>query len=435
MSFIPLSEIPRIASIFFLVDCNNFYVSCERVFDPSLEGSPVVVLSNNDGCVVARSNEAKALGIPMGGPIFKYRSLIARHGIRVFSSNYILYGDMSHRVMEVLSLFAPDLEIYSIDEAFLSLPAGDPREMMSKAREIGETVRRWTGIPVSIGIGPTKTLAKVANKIAKSDEVYGGVFSLGGEANPDAYLKEIKVGDVWGIGRQREKTLKRHGVCTAYQLKWVPDEWARRHLSVTGLRTVWELRGISCIPMEEVASSKKGIVSSRSFEKWVERKEDLKEAVSLYATRAANKLRKAHLYAACLQVFLSTSPYREGPQYANAYTMHLPYPTDYTPLFVASACQGIDKIYKSGYQYKKAGVALMEMSRSSVRQGSLFWSKGREELARQDRLMRAVDVVNARYGGEMLRFASSGLTRKWGSFPSFRSPRYTTRWEELPLVR
>ena len=422
-------------SFFLLVDCNNFYVSCERVFDPSLEGKPVMVLSNNDGCVVARSDEVKILGIPMGAPVFKYRSLIERHGIQVFSSNYTLYGDMSHRVMAVLSHFTPDMEIYSIDEAFLSFHTGDLEKLEGLARRIRRTVWKWTGIPVSIGIGQTKTLAKVANHMAKSSPEHGGVFSLEDISLVDACLKLLPAGKVWGVGKRHEKTLRCHGIYTAYQLKKAPDSWIRRHLSVTGLRTAWELRGISCIPLEEAPPPKKGITCSRTFERWVETEEELREAVSLHTTRAAEKLRKSRLLAACVQVFLTTSPYQEGPRYANALTCRLPAPTAYTPTLIAAACRGLERIFKSGYRYKKAGVLLMGLTRAGRRQASLFYQQNREELVRQDQLMEAVDGINTRYGKETLRFASSGVTRGWQSRPSHRSPRYTTCWSELPQVR
>ena len=422
------------APLFFLVDCNNFYVSCERVFNPSLEGKPVMVLSNNDGCVVARSNEVKALGVPMGAPVFTYRSLIERHGIRVFSSNYMLYGDMSRRVMEVLSHFTPDMEIYSIDEAFLSFPEGRAEAPEDLARRIRERVGRWTGIPVSVGVAPTKTLAKVANRIAKSEAGRDGVFSLMEERETEVWLARVRVEDVWGIGRKRGIILKQRGIYTARQLKMAPDTWIRRHLSVAGLRTVWELRGISCIPLEEAPPPKRGIASSRSFDGWVEMRGELEEAVALYTARAAEKLREGHLLAGCLQVFLTTSPYQKGPQYANALMVRLPCATDYTPLLIASARWGIGRIFRPGYLYKKAGVVLMEISPTARRQTFLFWKQERQNRARQTHLMKAVDAVNARYGRETLRFASSGLIRPWQAHPARRSPRYTTRWDELPSV-
>ena len=370
----------------------------------------------------------------MGAPVFSYRSLIRRHDIQVFSSNYMLYGDMSRRVMEVLSHFTPDMEIYSIDEAFLSFPAQSLKTCESLARRIKERVERWTGIPVSIGIAPTKTLSKIANRIAKSEKMRGGVFSLTDSREIEARLAEVRVEDVWGIGRRRGGFLNRHGIYTASQLKKAPDTWVRRHLSVTGLRTVWELRGISCIPLEEAPPSKQGIASSRTFEKWVETRDELEEAISLYTTRAAEKLRKARLLATCLQVFLTTSPYRKGSQYANALTVRLPSPTDYTPSLLRFARWGIGQIFKPGYAYKKTGILLMGLVRSGTRQTALFWKEGRELRTRQRRLMKAVDTVNARYGRETLWFASSGITRPWQAHPSRRSACYTTRWNELPLA-
>ncbi len=421
--------------LFFLVDCNNFYVSCERVFDPSLDGKPLIVLSNNDGCVVARSDEVKALGIPMGAPVFKYRAWVERHKIRVFSSNYVLYGDMSNRVMTVLSRFTPDMEIYSIDEAFLSFRGEDLKELEERARDIQRTVRQWTGIPVSIGIGPTKTLAKVARHVAKSFRTRKGVFSLVGAAKVDAWLKRFPVEEVWGIGRQYRKTLRSHGIYTAYQLKTASDAWIRKRLSVRGLRTVWELRGISCIPLEEAPPARKGIACSRTFERGVETKEELREALALYATRAAEKLRENRLLASCMQVYLATSPYQKRPQYANALMLHLPVPTSYTPLIIATAFRGLERLFRPGYSYKKTGIVLAGLTRTGMRQTSFFWSNRRGDRARGDRLMNAVDAVNTRYGRETLRFAASGLTRTWQGHPSHRSPRYTTCWMELPGVK
>ncbi len=420
------------SSLFFLIDCNNFYVSCERVFNPALMGKPVAVLSSNDGCIVARSEEVKALGIPMGAPAFKYRAQIKRYGIQVFSSNYSLYGDMSRRVMEVLSHFTPDMEIYSIDEAFLSFPGGIPGEPESLAKKIKETVERWTGIPISIGIASTKTLAKIANRIAKISPEYGGVFNLTDPLLLEDRLEKIRVGEVWGVGKRHEKTLRSRGIYTARQLRNAPDAWVRHHLTVMGLRIVWELRGIPCIPLEEAPPPKKGILSSRTFGKWVETREELGEAVALYTSRAAEKLRKHYLLASCVQVFLTTSPYREGPQYANAVTISLENPTSYTPDLVRVAREGIGKIFKPGYQYKKAGVMLLGLTGEGAWQPNLFFpSKG---AAKKRRLMHAMDLINHRYGSETLRLAASGFERRWRVNSSQRSPRYTTCWEELPIV-
>ena len=419
-------------SLFFLIDCNNFYVSCERVFDPALRKKPVIVLSNNDGCVVARSEEVKALGIPMGAPVFKYRAEIKRYGIRVFSSNYSLYGDMSRRVMEVLSRFTPGMEIYSIDEAFLSFPAGMTGYVETLAGEMKETVERWTGIPISIGIATTKTLAKVANRIAKTFPGHGGIFNLAACRDVDDWLEKIRVEEVWGVGRRHAKTLRSRGIYTARQLKDAPDTWIRHHLTVMGLRIVWELRGISCLPIEEAPPPRKGILSSRTFGKWVEAREELEEAVALYASRAAEKLRKHHLLASCVHVFLTTSPYRKGPQYANAVTISLENPTNYTPELVRAAREGIGRIFKEGYPYKKAGVMFLDLAREEIWQPNLFSPS--KETGKERRLMRALDLINRRYGSETLRLAASGLERRWRVNRSRRSPRYTTRWEELPGV-
>jgi DNA polymerase V len=419
--------------LFFLVDCNNFYVSCERVFNPSLSGKPVMVLSNNDGCIVARSEEVKALGIPMGVPVFKYRAQIGRYDIRVFSSNYSLYGDMSRRIMEALSHFTPNMEIYSIDEAFLSFPADVAGEPETLAKKMKGTVERWTGIPISIGIATTKTLAKIANRIAKTSPEHGGIFSLADHPTLNNWLKRVRVGEVWGIGRNHEKVLKRRGITTAYQLRNAPDAWIRRHLTVMGLRVVYELRGISCIPLVEKPPSRKGILSSRTFGKWVETREELEEAVALYTSRAAEKLRKHHLLASCVHVFLTTSPYRKGAQYANAVTISLENPTAYTPELARVAREGIGKIFKTGYQYKKAGVMLLGLTRKDTWQPSLFCpSKGE---AKKRHLMQAVDIINHRYGSETLRLAASGIERRWRMNSSRRSPHYTTRWKELPEVK
>jgi DNA polymerase V len=277
--------------VYSLIDCNNFYVSCERVFNPKLEGKPVIVLSNNDGCVIARSNESKALGIGMGVPVFKCKDLIKKHKIQVYSSNYTLYADMSQRVMDTLAQFTSDVEVYSIDEAFLSLSEFMSLNLTEYARDIRSTVKRWTGIPVSIGIGSTKTLAKVANKLSKRNPQYGGVFDITSHTQMNELLEQIRVEDIWGIGRQYTKLLNQNGIYTALQLKNASDTWIRKHMSVSGLRTVWELRGISCIPLEEAPPSKKAIISSRSFGRPVESLEELKEAIASYISRASEKLR------------------------------------------------------------------------------------------------------------------------------------------------
>lgn len=421
-------------SCFALADCNNFYVSCERVFDPSLWGVPVAVLSNNDGCVIARSNEAKALGVGMGEPAFKREPFFRRHGVRVYSSNYALYGDMSQRVMDVLAAMAPALEIYSIDEAFLDLDglaAETPEAFCRRARE---RVGRWTGIPLSIGVGPTKTLAKIANRRAKQRPELGGVFDLGACPDPDAVLESVDVADVWGVGRRYARMLRRHGVDTARQLRDLPRDWVRRKMTVVGLGTVLELRGISCVPLEQAPPPKKSIVCSRSFGRRVERRAELSEALAAYASRAAEKLRDQGSVASHLMVFIMTSPHTPGPQYSNATTVALPTATDYTPGLLEAAEQGLSRIFRPGYVYKKAGVMLTGLEPAHGRQLGFFDPSGAEQ-GRRDALMGALDTVNAKWGRGMLQYAAAGLGRPWKMRQLRKSPRFTTHWDELPVVR
>ncbi len=301
-----------------LVDCNNFYVSCERVFQPYLENRPVVVLSNNDGCVIARSNEAKALGIAMGAPAFKMKAEFRRQGVRVFSSNYTLYADMSDRVMAVLGLLSPDLEIYSQDEAFLVLSGRTPAALEARARHIRATVRQWTGIPVSIGLAPTKTLAKVANKIAKKDPAGNGVVCIDQNSDLDGLLSTIPVGDIWGIGRQYTKMLHRYGIFTADGLVRMPEPWIKKRMTVNGVRIARELRGQVCLGIKTESAPAKSLIRSRSFGRLVTDRADLEQAVSVHVHRAAEKLRQAGQVAHCLHVFVQTDRFRPLPQYMPA---------------------------------------------------------------------------------------------------------------------
>lgn len=420
-------------SLYFLVDCNNFYVSCERVFAPGLRERPVVVLSNNDGNVVALSNEVKEMGLPFGAPFFKVKELIRKEGVAVFSSNYTLYGDMSRRVMDCLGPFAPEMEIYSIDEAFLSMRgvAGDP---VAYGRRIRETVRQWTGIPVTIGIAPTKTLAKLASRIGKKERSCLGVFDLTDAGRADRALGATGAGDVWGVGRQYAELLRRNGILTARQLRDAPDRWVRRHMTVTGLRTVWELRGVPCIPLDELPAPKKGIVSSRSFGRTVERPEELREAVSAYTARAAEKLRAQKSVAGSITVFLSTNRFREDdPQYSTGVACRLPVPSSYTPRLIHVACRLLDRIYREGYRYKKAGVMLYEIMPEGDAQLDLF--SGFRDTDRTRRLMQAVDRVNRTMGRHTVRFAAEGIAVPWRMRREFLSGRFTTRWDEIPVVR
>ncbi|MBU1001254.1 MAG: Y-family DNA polymerase [Proteobacteria bacterium] len=456
--------------MFALVDCNNFYASCERVFDPSLNGVPVVVLSNNDGCVIARSPEAKAIGVDMGEPAFKRMGFFARHGVRVFSSNYALYGDMSRRVMDTLARYSPRMEIYSIDEAFLHLKPTPDQSLKMQAHAMRDIVRRWTGITVSVGLGPTKTLAKVANRIAKKDPALRGVCDLSILPDLDAVLNGVHVAEVWGIGRRSTQKLAAHGVSNARQLRDLPDAWVKKRLTATGLMTVWELRGRSCIPLEAAPSSKKSIVTSRSFGQAVTTWTQMREAVASYTARGAEKLRAQNSVAGQLMVFLLTNPHRPDlSQYSNSRTVRLPVPTDHTPTLLAAAGAAIEAIYKAGYSYKKAGIMLTELHSADARQLSLldimpgptagggFWTESspgqgqpslqqepREqassqetpwpEASRQEALMQALDATNAKWGRDTITYAATGLGQAWKMRQNHKSPRYTTSWDELPLV-
>ena len=418
--------------IFALVDCNNFYASCERVFNPRLIGKPVIVLSNNDGCVVARSNEAKALGIAMGIPEFQIRPLIRQHQVEVFSSNYALYGDMSHRVMETLEQFVPDLEVYSIDEAFLDLSGVAQRHLAEYGRTIRATVKRWTGIPVSVGIAETKTLAKVANHMAKRSGVSGGVFDLTAAPNREEILRGFPVEEIWGVGPRTAKVLKAQGIGTAYQLREADEQWIRKRFGVVGLRTVRELRGLSCLALEDCPPPKQGITVSRSFGRPVETLAEMREAVATYLIRAAEKLRREGLAVSVLTVFLQTNQFKAEPQYHNACTLALPVATSATPELLHTALRGITTIYRAGFRYKKAGVMLTELVPATHVQADLFDGQDR---ARSQSLMRAIDRLNDRMGEGTVKYGAVGLSPRWKATCARRSPAYTTRWEEVVQAR
>jgi DNA polymerase V len=417
-----------------MVDCNNFYVSCERVFAPALERRPVVVLSNNDGCVIARSNEAKALGIGMGEPAFKRERFFRANGVRVFSSNYALYGDMSARVYRVLNRFSPEIEHYSIDESFLRVQ-GDFSRLLELSRSIRETVRRWTGIPVCVGLGRTKTLAKVANRVAKKSPECDGVRLLHDEADVDAVLSGVEAVDVWGVGRRSARKLAALGVRTALDLKGMGEGRARRLLTVCGLHTVLELRGVPCIPLEEAPPPARSITCSRSFGVRVARLESLEEALAAYVQRAGEKLRRRGLLARAVQVFVETNRFATDPQYEAASCLPLETPTAYTPLLLSTALKILRKLYRKGYKYQKTGVLLLDLVPEKGRQCSLL-EPDAAELERRRALMRAVDAVNSRYSRDALRLAASGVgSKEWHMRQERLSRRYTTHWQELPLVR
>lgn len=418
----------RMGQLLALVDCNNFYASCERVFQPKLRGKPVVVLSNNDGCVIARSNEAKALGIPMGEAWHICQKRVKTEGVIVRSSNYTLYGDMSARVMRVLGEFTPELEIYSIDEAFLNL-AGFGDRMEAHARELRRTVLQWTGIPVSVGIAPTKTLAKLANRAAKKDLSSGGVKILDSEASIDACLAAIQLTDLWGVSHRLAARLEALGITTPLALKQSDPRFIREQFGVVLERTVLELQGVPCIALEDAAPDRKSIMASRSFGRPVKSRIELEEAVATYCARAAEKLRRQQLATAHLTVFIHTNRFREDQrQYYGTQAITLPVATSDTGKLITAAHRALAVIWKDGYSYKKAGVMLLDLHKAAEVQETLF--DAIDSPAAQAR-MQAVDRLNAKYGRDTVTFAATGSRQGWQLRSQFHSPRYTTSWNDL----
>ena len=417
-----------------IVDCNNFYASCERVFNPKLKERPIVVLSNNDGMIIARSNEAKALGIPMGSPLFKVENIIKKHNVAVFSSNYTLYGDMSHRVMSTLEQFSPDVEIYSIDEAFINLEGFAHTDLNEYCRTIRKTVYQWTGIPVSIGLAATKTLSKIANRYAKKHPELNGVLNLyeASEDEIDFYLDKTAVEDIWGVGRQYTKLLHKHNIETALQLKKANDKWIKQKMTVMGLRTVNELRGIACIEYDYTPPPKQSIVSSRSFGRTVETIEEIKESVALFTTRAAEKLRFQNSAANLLTVFLRTNPFKETAQYHNGVVVTLPVATDISSEMIEYAMKGVEQIYRPGYLYYKVGVMLSGIVPKDSVQFSLFDDPNRSKKAK---LTETMDFINMLYGSNTLFYAREGVERNWKTRSENKSKRFTTDWDDLPEVK
>ena len=391
-----------------LVDCNSFYVSCERLFNPKIRRKPVVVLSNNDGCIISRSNEAKALGIKMGEPYLKAKDIIIKNNVNVFSSNYSLYGDLSRRVMRTLKRFNSDIEVYSIDEAFMDLSNFSDKEIEEVGKEIRSTVLKWTGIPTSIGIAKTKTLSKVANHIAKKTKA--GVTSLIGIENLDPILEKVEINDVWGVGRQLTKFYQKNGIYNAKQLKNKSNTWIKKCSNVLSSRTAMELRGISCIELEKTTSKRKSCVVSRSFGKRVENFQELKEAVASYCLNASEKLRSENLVAKALTVFVRTSPFqRNFGYYSNSKTIDFPIATNNSIETVKTAITILESIYRNGYRYQKAGVMFSGLSDENSKE-NLFASEKDEKI---NKLMRSIDKTNFRFGRRTLSIASAGIRKKW----------------------
>ncbi len=419
-------------SVFALVDCNSFYCSCERVFNPVLNKFPVVVLSNNDGCVVARTDEVKALGIDMGLPFFQMKPLLEKHNIKVFSSNYTLYGDLSNRVMQTLTEFTPDLEIYSIDEAFLSLNGFPLNSLTDYGLKIRQSVLQNTGIPTCVGIGPTKVLAKVANKLAKKNKtVSKGVFNLCDTDLKNSVLKNFPVEDIWGIGRQSAKKLHQYKIRTAFDLMKADPEFIRRFLSITGSRICQELKGQSCIDIKTELQDRKQIVSSRSFGKPVLLKDELKESIANHITNAAEKLRSQNLLCKNLTVFVQTNPFKNSPQYYNSAYMNLLSGTAITPKLIKQSFRLLDVIYKSGYEYKKVGVIFNDLIKKDFMQMDFF---GNFDQATEEQFMNVIDKINKQHGRNTVKFAACGINQFWQMLCKMKSPCYTTRWNEIPSV-
>ncbi|MCL6590958.1 MAG: Y-family DNA polymerase [Firmicutes bacterium] len=414
-----------------LVDCNNFYVSCERVFNPGLNGKPVVVLSNNDGCIIARSNEAKKLGIKMGEPAFKISEFLKKNQVTVFSSNYVLYGDMSARVMNTLGRFTPEMEIYSIDEAFLNL-GGFPN-LPEYAREIRQTVLKHTGIPVSAGVGPTKVLAKVANHYAKKAPENGGVFLLDSPAKVEEALKNFAIGEVWGIGRQYANKLLGYNIKTAWDLTQMPDDWVKRQMTIVGLRIKKELEGIPCLALELAAPAKKAICVSRSFGETQTELEPIQEAVATFTVKCAAKLRRQNSCAGMLMVFIHTNGFsKTEPQYAQNFVCKLPVATNSAMELVKYALFSLRLIFKGGYRYKKAGVLVSDIVPAGQVQGSLFDDTAREKQAT---VMETMDRINSKYGPNTIKLAIQGSGLRWKLRQENLSPCYTTRLSDIITVR
>lgn len=424
--------------LFALVDVNNFYVSCERVFQPKLEAVPMVVLSNNDGCAVARSAEVKALGVKMGTPWFQMKDLAKAHGIEAYSSNYTLYGDMSDRVVQVLRSFTPNLEVYSIDESFLRIEA--VLKQYSSAMELGciikQQVKDSTGLPVCVGIAASKTLAKLANHLAKKHAQFAGVCDLEAMSKAERYqwMSETAVAEVWGVGKQLSKKLKAQGIHTVLDLLQASPQAMRQQFGVVMERLCYELRGVSCLQLEEVAPAKQQIISSRSFGKMVTSLEELSESVATHAARGAEKLRAQDSVTGALIVFIQTNPFKQyEPQHHQSITIPLTDPSDNTLSLTNAALNGLKKIYRSGFRYKKAGVIFNLLSDKPTVQQSLF--EDIETKGKSADLMQAMDAINSRFGNAMIRSAASGTQQAWRMRSGNKSPNYTTQWNELPVVR
>ena len=413
-----------------LIDCNSFYVSCERLFNPKIRNKPVVVLSSNDGCIISRSTEAKALGIKMGEPYFKAKDIIVKNNVHVFSSNYSLYGDLSRRVMRTLKRFNSEIEIYSIDEAFLDLSNFPDNEIEHVGKEIRSIVLQWTGIPTSIGIAKTKTLSKIANHIAKKTK--SGIVSLIGIKDIDPILEKVEVNDIWGVGKQLTKFFIKNGINNAKQLKNISNTWIKKNSNVLSSRTAMELRGIPCIDLETTSSKRKSCVVSRSFAKKVEKLQELQESITGYCLNAAEKIRSESLIAKSITVFIRTSPFQnQFAYYSNSKTIDLPMATDNSIEIVKTALTGLKDIFKNGYRYQKAGIMLSSLS-DSQESKNLFSSLKDDKIKN---LMKTIDNTNYKFGRSTLSLASAGINKKWNIKRQHYSKIDTSDFNYLPTIK
>lgn len=419
--------------MFALIDCNNFYASCERVFQPHLNGKPVVILSNNDGCVIARSNEAKSLGIPMGAPAFKYKEIFQKNKVQIFSSNFTLYGDISNRVMSIISRYVPDVEIYSIDEAFIKFDGFSEDETNEKCRVLIKTILKWTGIPVSIGLAPTKSLAKVANRIAKKYSTKtNGFYSINSNEKRIKALKNISAGDIWGIGFQNEKKLFKVNVKSGIDFVNLPDQWVKKNMSILGLKLKKELEGIPTLNIEEGKIDKKSIATTRSFESEISSLNDLIERITTFSVVASKKLRRQNSECNMISVFIRSNPFKQNDdKYHFSLTGSLPFSTNSSIEISKFAVKLLNKIYSKNKSYKKAGIILMGLSPQSSHQFSLF----DQNIDKQKKLMRSIDNIDNKYGLYKVRLASQDQKRIWKMKRQKLSRNYTTEIDEVLIVK
>lgn len=416
--------------MFALIDCNNFFASCERVFDPSLQNKPVVILSNNDGCIIARSNEAKALGIPMGAPFYEYRDLCQQYGVKFFSANHVLYGDLSARVMKILNEYCPEMEVYSIDEAFLYFKDWDEERLFQYLNEMKDFVFKAVGIPISIGIGPSKVLAKIASQIAKKEK---GIYMFSAHAEQhDAVLAEFSIEDIWGVGRNLARRLKALNIYFALQLRDYHVPSIRKRFGVMMERIVLELKGFSCLALEESAP-RKSIMSSRSFGYPVKNIQDLKEAASYYASEACIKLREQKGLVNHIYVYAYVFPYKYGNKDGRFITLEKP--TNDTRIILEKIHEKIEEFFVPGFKYRKAGVILMNIIDEENEQLNLLEQGDQEEDLKDRCLMHLLDNINRKMGKHTVYFAAQGMIRPWQMKAQYRSPRYTTQWNELKVVK